>query len=118
MQRLIHIYFEGKDYVLVLQLCKLRHRNLKQLAEDTQLAEGRPDSPIQAEWLQSHGQTIKLYAGFASTLLSSKLQEGSLILQGVWLSYSAVYLQHLLEGLASSQGVHKLLKSYAICLCM
>lgn len=49
MQRLIHIDFEGKDYVLVLQLCKLRYRNVKQLAEDTQLAEGRADSPIQAE---------------------------------------------------------------------
>lgn len=45
MQRLIHIDFEGKDYVLVLQLCKLRYSNVKQLAEDTQLAEGRADSP-------------------------------------------------------------------------
>lgn len=117
--QLIHIDFEGKDYVLVLQLCKLRYRNVKQLAEETQLAEGRADSPIQAEWLQSHGLTIELYAGWAaSTLLSSKLHEGSLILQGVWLSYSSVYLQDLLEGLARSQGVHKLLKSYAICLCM
>lgn len=62
-QGLIHIYFESKDCILILQLFKLRHRNIKPLAQDTPLAEGRLTA---AHWLsdcKAHGLTIEKCAG-------------------------------------------------------
>lgn len=106
-QGLIHIYFESKDCILILQLFKLRHRNIKPLAQDTPLAEGRADSCTLAERLQSpwsnHWKMCRMSCVYTAELKTPRSP-------GLWLSYASGHLQGLwgvwpgLEGPKSSRN--------------